>query len=129
MVSSSDLWVYNFRMAFVAKQPAALDIYLRLEIGVSFGMPVSHPQQAHLSVPVLGVCIAWFFPFYPNSLLGLFFVCVGAQRKGEVEVLRFVAAIFGIVEHHSQIAALPDFKGIIGGGDILLCQFVCRAGV
>ena len=26
--------------------------------------------------------------------------CLGAQRKGEVEVLRFVAAIFGIVEYY-----------------------------
>ena len=45
--------------------------------------------------------------------------CLGAQRKGEVEVLGVVAAVFGVVEHNRQIAALPDFKGIIGGGNIL----------
>ena len=27
--------------------------------------------------------------------------CLGAQRKGEVEVLGVIAAVFGVVEHHS----------------------------
>ena len=45
--------------------------------------------------------------------------CLGAQRKGEVKVLGVIAAAFRVVEHNRQIAALPDFKGIIGGGNIL----------
>ena len=30
-----------------------------------------------------------------------------------------IAAAFRVVEHNRQIAVLPDFKGIIGGGNIL----------
>ena len=40
-----------------------------------------------------------------------------------------VATAFGVVEHYGQIAALPDFEGIIGGDNILPCQLVRRAGV
>ena len=40
--------------------------------------------------------------FLPEQLIGIIFRlrCLGAQRKGEVEVLGVVAAAFGVVEHY-----------------------------
>ena len=131
MVSSSDLWVYNFRMAFVAKQPAALDIIF----AIGNRRILRDAGIASATSAFVGSCVGCLYclvlSFLSEQLIGVVFRlrCFGAHRKGEVEVLRFVAAVFGIVEHHSQIAALPDFQGIIGGGNILLCQFVRRAGV
>lgn len=55
-------------------------------------------------------------------ILGL--CCLGAEGEAQIQALRIVSRCFGIVEHNCQIAALPDFENIIGGDNILLCQFV-----
>ena len=111
----------QFGITFVAELTAALNIIFAVR------------NRRALRDAGIASAASAFVGFYVGCLrcLVLFFLaeqlirvvfrlrCLGAQRKGEVEVLGIIAAAFRVVEHNRQIAALPDFKGIIGGGNIL----------
>lgn len=101
MVSSSNLWVYNFRMPFVAKQPAALDIIF----SVGTRRILRDAGIASATSAFVGFCVGCLYclvlSFLPEQLIGVVFRlrCFGAHRKGEVEFLSVIAAAFRIMEH------------------------------
>ena len=121
----------KFGITFVAKLPAALDIIL----AVGNRRVLRDAGIASATIASFGFCVVCLYclvlSFLPEQFIRVVFRlrCLGAQRKGEVKVLCVIAAAFRLVEHNRQIAALPDFQGIIGGNNILFCQFVCCAGV
>ena len=121
----------QFDITFVAELPAALNIIL----AVGNRRVLRDAGIASATIASFGFCVVCLYClvlfFLPEQLIRVVFRlrCLGAQRKGEVEVLSVIAAAFRVVEGNRRIAALPDFKGIIGGGNILPCQLVCRAGV
>ena len=106
----------QFGITFVAELPAALNIILAVG---------NRRVIRDAGIASFGFCVGCLYclvlSFLPEQFIRVVFRlrCLGAQRKGEVEVLSVIAAAFRVVEHNRQIAALTDFKGIIGGGNIL----------
>ena len=112
----------QFGITFVAEVPAALNIIL----AVGNRHVLRDSGIASATIASFGFCVGCLYclviSFLPEQLIRVVFHlrCLSAQRKGEVEVLSVIAAAFRVVEHNRQIAALPDFKGIIGGGGNIL---------
>ena len=106
----------QFSITFVAELPAALNIILAVG---------NRRVIRDAGIASFGFCVGCLYclviSFLPEQFIRVVFHsrCLSAQRKGEVEVLSVIAAAFRVVEHNRQIAVLPDFKGIIGGGNIL----------
>ena len=101
MVSSSNLWVYNFRMPFVAKQPAALDIIFSVgNRRILRDAGIASATSAFVGFRV-GCLYCLVLSFLPEQLIRVVFRlrCFGAHRKGEVEFLGVIAAAFRIMEH------------------------------
>lgn len=111
----------QFGITFVAELPAALNIIL----AVGNRRVLRDAGIASATIASFGFCVGCLYclvlSFLPEQFIRVVFHlrCLSAQRKGEVEVLSVIAAAFRVVEHNRQIAVLPDFKGIIGGGNIL----------
>ena len=93
----------QFRITFVAELPAALDIIF----AVGYRRVFRDTRITSAASAFVSFCVGYLHCFVLSFLIEQFvriifgLRCLGAQRKGEVEVLRFIAAAFGVVEHHS----------------------------
>lgn len=92
----------QFGITFVAELPTALNIILAVGNRCVFrdaGIASAPSASVGFCVGCLH-CLVLSFLSEQLIRIILRLRCLGAQRKGEVEVLGVVAAAFGVVKHH-----------------------------